>query len=122
MSENAIWCGRLLLIIGIIGYGWGIYQGAASMTALIPAAFGVVLMALGHIAVARENLRKHLMHAALLVALIGFIAAVASVFRKGLPESVSSGFWAQTTMATVCLVFIVLGIRSFVDARRGDNG
>ena len=121
MSENAIWCGRLLIIIGIIGYGWGLYQGAASPTALIPAVFGVILMFLGHAAAARENLRKHLMHAALLVALIGFIAAVFSVFRKGLPETVSSGFWAQVTMAIICLSFVVLGIRSFIDARRGAS-
>ena len=118
MSNIAIWCGRILVLIGIIGYGWGIYVGAPSFTALIPAAFGIILMVLGHIGVAREGMRKYLMHAAVIIALVGVIAALGGLFRKGMPTTLSAGVIAQLTMAVVCLVFVVLAVRSFIEARR----
>ena len=57
--------GRILILIGAIGYIYGLVATTyASPTALIPAFFGLILLVLGYIARAKENLRKHLMHAA----------------------------------------------------------
>jgi hypothetical protein len=117
MPNTAIWCGRLLLLVGIVGYVYGLYIAAASITALIPAIFGVVLMALGYFANRSERSRKHIMHVAVIVGLLGFIAALVGLFRKGVPASIGAGIMSQIAMGLICLVFVVLAVRSFVAAR-----
>ncbi len=122
MPSISIVCGILLILIAVLGYVYGAMTGTASLTALIPAIFGVLLAAFGFAAKTRENLRKHLMHASLLVALLGFLATVSSFLQlPALAEGVSdrpAATVARIAMALVCLVFLILGIKSFVDARR----
>jgi hypothetical protein len=121
MPNTAIWFGRLLVLVGIIGYGYGMYAGNASVTAFIPAAFGILLMLLGHIAVASEGLRKHLMHAAVVIGLIGFILPAGRLISKLSELSISAAVVSQIAMAVICLVFVVLCIRSFAAARANRN-
>ena len=118
MSLSAIYCGVLLIIVGVVGYVYGMSIGHASPTALIPAAFGLLLAILGFIARAREDLRKHIMHAAVLIGLVGFIAALGSLFRNGVPTSFGAGPLSQIAMAIVCLIFVILCVQSFINARR----
>ena len=120
MPGYAIWIGRLLVLVGIVGYGYGLYAGHASLTAFIPAVFGIVLMILGHVAVAKEPLRKHLMHAALVVGLLGFILPLARLIPRATEMTLSAAVLSQLAMALLCLVFVVLGIRSFITARRAS--
>lgn len=122
MPTISITCGILLILIAVIGYAYGAATGTASLTALIPAIFGVLLTAFGYAAKARESLRKHLMHAALLVALLGFLATASSIMQlPALFEGVAerpAAVSARFGMALICLLFLILGIKSFVDARR----
>ena len=122
MPNTAIWAGRLLVLIGIVGYAYGMYEGNASLTALIPAAFGIVLMLLGHLSIAKENLRKHLMHAAVVIALLGFILPAGRLISKISSISLSAAVVSQVAMALVCLVFVVLAVRSFIAARKEREG
>lgn len=117
MPGTAIWFGRSLILLGVIGYGYGLTSGSASLTALIPAAFGVVLMLLGHVARSSENLRKHLMHVAVVVALLGFIATAGRLVTKLGEFAVSAATLSQIAMALFCLAFVVLALRSFIAAR-----
>lgn len=117
MPNTAIWFGRLLLLLGIAGYAYGIYGGNQSFTALIPAAFGLVLMICGHVSLAKENLRKMMMHIAVLFGLLGFIAALGGIFRKGVPQEIGPGVVSGSLMAVICLIFVLLSIRSFIAAR-----
>ena len=120
MPGYAIWIGRLLVLVGIVSYGYGLWAGSASLTALIPAVFGIVLMVLGHVAHAKEPLRKHLMHAAVLVGLLGFILPLARLVPRATELTLSAPVISQLSMALLCLVFVILGIRSFVTARRAN--
>lgn len=117
MTLTAIYCGGLLVIIAIAGYLYGISTGRASLTALIPAAFGLALGILGIIGKAKENLRKHIMHVAVLIALAGFIIPAVRLLR--MPEfNLNAAFIAQLAMSLICLAFVVLAVRSFINARR----
>ena len=82
MPNTSIICGSLLVIIGLVGYGYGLMNGNASLTALIPAAFGFVLEICGFVAKSKEPLRKHLMHVAVVVALLGFIMTAGRLLMK----------------------------------------
>ena len=122
MPSVSIACGILLMLIGVIGYAYGMIDGKASLTALIPALFGLVLVALGAVSRAKEHLRKHLMHGAVMVGLIGFIATASSFFKipallNGTAER-PAAIIAQLATAAVCLIFVLLCVKSFADARR----
>ncbi|HEY2847013.1 MAG TPA: hypothetical protein VGI80_04295 [Pyrinomonadaceae bacterium] len=118
MPSTATWSGRILVLIGIVGYAWGYFNPPFSYTSLIPAGFGVALMLLGHLSVMVDSMRKHFMHIAVVIGLLGFLAALGGLFRKGLPTMLSAGVISQIAMALVCLAFVVLAVRSFIAARR----
>jgi hypothetical protein len=121
MPITAIWFGRLLILVGIVGYSYGLYIGAASWTALIPAIVGVVLMVLGYVASSSEGMRRHMMHAAVVVGLLGFLAAAGRLFMKASEFTVSAASVSQIAMALICLVFVLLALRSFIAARRDQK-
>lgn len=118
MPNTAILFGRLLILLGIIGYGYGIYSGNASPTALIPAIFGLIIMVLGHVSNAKESLRKHLMHAAVLVGLIGFIVPLIRIFSKINDFSLTFASSMLIAMSLICLAFVLLCVMSFINARK----
>jgi hypothetical protein len=118
MPSAAIACGVLLILIGIIGYIYGLLNGNASLTALIPAVFGVVLAILGTLARTRENLRMHLMHVAVLIGLLGFLIPAWRLLSNFSQLTLSAAVVSQASMSLICLVFVILCIKSFIDARR----
>jgi hypothetical protein len=118
MPATAILFGVVLILLGIVGYVVAVSDGNASVTALIPAFFGVVLAGLGVVSQMKESLRKHLMHVAVVVALLGFIATAGRLISKLSTLTASPAVISQAVMAVVCLVFVVLAIRSFAAARR----
>ena len=117
MPTTSIIFGTLLVLLGIAGYGYGMMSDRASITALIPAFFGIVLILLGFLARSKENLRKHLMHAAIVVALLGFIATAARLVPRLGELTFSVAVVSQIAMALICLLFVILAIKSFADAR-----
>jgi ABC-type enterochelin transport system permease subunit len=120
MPIQAIRFGYLLIAVGIIGYGYGWINGNASITALIPAFFGFVLNLLGYFAARAENLRKILMHAAVLVGLLGFISAFGRLMMKINEFTISAASISQIAMSLICLAFVILCVMSFVNARKAS--
>lgn len=120
MTNVAIVCGFLLIVIGLAGYVIGMMGERASWTALIPAIIGVILALLGVLGSAKEGLRKHLMHAAVIVALLGFFATAGRLIPRLGELTLSAAVLSQAATAVICLVFVVLAIRSFAAARRGN--
>lgn len=112
--------GILLTLIGIIGY---LVSGAASVTALIPAFFGIVFIILGRLA-GKESLRKHMMHAAVLLALLGLFGSFTGIpdFIDWLGGNEDVNILAasvRSLMALLCIAYIAIAVKSFIDARRG---
>ncbi|MCA1623109.1 MAG: hypothetical protein LC768_01660 [Acidobacteria bacterium] len=121
MPSTSIISGALLILIGIIGYVFSIVDGNTSVTALIPAAFGLLLVIFGFLAKSNENLRKHLMHAAVLVALLGFLIPAGRLLSQMSNIKISLAVLSQVAMSLICLVFVILSVKSFVDARRNKQ-
>jgi len=118
VPSTTIALGVALIIVGLAGY---FLTGGVSKTALIPAAFGLVIAFSGLMA-RDDRKRKHAMHAAIAVALLGFLGSVRGLLQIG---SVFDGtaarpaaVVAQTIMAVLTLGYIVIAVRSFVQARR----
>lgn len=94
-----------------------------SVTALIPAFAGAILLVFGVIGLA-EGLRMHAMHGAVLIGLLGFLAAAGRSI-PGLIKVASANSEVNTRslffvsmMAVLCGVYVGLCVRSFVAARR----
>ncbi|MCH8270294.1 MAG: hypothetical protein IH985_03675 [Planctomycetes bacterium] len=111
--------GLVLIALGLGGY-FG--TGRESLTALIPVLFGLPLALLGVVAL-KGHMRKHAMHAAAVIGLLGFAGTVKGLMK--LPLLLTGGELArpaavavQAAMAIVCLLFVVLCVWSFTKARR----
>ncbi|PKK84009.1 MAG: hypothetical protein CVT49_06170 [candidate division Zixibacteria bacterium HGW-Zixibacteria-1] len=112
-----------LILLGVIGFG---VTGAASVTALIPAYFGAVVLIFGLLAF-RDKYRKRAMHAVSLLSLIGFIATIsgpAKMFTllSGGEVARPAAVISQSIMAVLSLLFFLLCLKSFIDARGGAAG
>jgi len=115
MAPIAIYFGVLLNVFSI---GFYFYTERRSMTALIPAAFGVLFIVLGVLA-RNERLRMHAMHGAALLALIGIVVPairVAPILVAG--GSLGDAAIGNIIFIVLCAGFLVLCVKSFIDARR----
>jgi uncharacterized membrane protein len=95
----------------------------ASWTALIPAILGGVFVVLGALAF-KDNLRKHVMHLAAALGLLGFLASLGRLLPKILMGEVQFGLATVclALMALICALFVGLCVNSFVQARRRRVG
>src|SRR6516165_9147020 len=71
MAAITVVFGILLIGVGVVGF---VATGSSHYTALIPAGMGLVLGILGGLSF-QDRFRKHAMHLAALVGVIGFAAA-----------------------------------------------
>ena len=112
--------GLILIVLGVAAY-FG--SGRASPTALIPSFVGALLLVCGVVA-RSPGARKHAMHGAAAVGLLGFLAAAGRLGMAFARGTAPTG-WALASlalMALLCLVFVLLCVRSFVEARRSRAG
>jgi len=122
MAKLSIGLSVVLILLGLISY-FGI--SSESVTALIPAFIGVPMLLLGFLAL-NEKYKKHAMHGAAVLMLIGFggtISGLIKFFRMigGEVFERPSAITVQAIMAVLCLIFLILAIKSFIDARRGKS-
>ncbi len=112
--------GILLIILGIASY---VLTGAASATALIPAFFGIAFVGLGVLGAKKESMRKHAMHAALLLAILGIFGSFGGLINVfgvlgGAELERPAASIGQAIMAVICIFFVVAGVQSFIAARK----
>ncbi len=118
MAPVTIVFGIVLIVLGAGSY---VGTGSAHPTSLIPAAFGGLLLLLGLIAL-KESLRKHAMHFAAMIGLLGFLGGAIMGVPK-LPALLAgtaerpTAVIEQLALAVICLAFVALCVRSFIAAR-----
>jgi hypothetical protein len=109
------------IALGLVGY---LMTGGVHMTALIPAFIGVILLVLGLLG-RKQNLRAHVMHAALLIGLLALLGTARSLLKlpaafDGTAERPEAIF-AQAATAVLSVVYLALGVRFFIAARRARS-
>lgn len=119
MAKLTIVYGVVFILMGLYGY-FGI--SSESITALIPAFFGIPLLVLGWLGL-NEKYLKHAMHGAAVLTLLGFAGTVGGLIKffkmlGGLQPERPAAVTVQAIMAVMCLVFLILAVKSFIDARR----
>jgi uncharacterized membrane protein HdeD (DUF308 family) len=117
LAKLSIAFGIALILVGIGGFAPN-----HAPTALIPAYLGIVLAICGVVAM-NPAYRTHAMHAAVTLALVGFLAAgwrLAVSLSKPAIDTIAVS--SQSLMTVLCGVFVVLCIRSFIAARRARRG
>lgn len=121
MAPISMLFGVLLIVLGLVGYFSPTTLGelgpkGTSPTALIPAGFGAVLLLCGLIVHFKPAARKHLMHLAAVVALLGAVGGVMPL-RSNDFDLGRAGAVSGLLMMLLCLLFVLLCIRSFARAR-----
>lgn len=105
----------------LLGLGGFVLTGSVHKTALIPCAFGILFVLFGLLAF-KEKLRKHVMHAAVLIALLAFLGTARALTHlpelfNGTAEKPAS-IITQSLNAGFSILYIILAVRSFIQARR----
>jgi hypothetical protein len=123
MARLTLYFGAILIAIGIYFF---ITTGSTHPTALIPAWFGLALGILGLLANSGDARKRMLyMHIAVTIALLGFLfpgfMAVKDLVKAHadqMPLAHPPAVHEQLLMAILCLIFVLLCVRSFIAARR----
>jgi hypothetical protein len=119
MPKFTIAVGVFLILIGVVAY---VASGAASFTAFIPSIFGLLLAGFGYVA-QNPARTKSFMHFAALLAVVGLLGSI-----QGIPQALALASGAEVdrpmaaisraVMAVTLLVFLVMAVRSFIEARK----
>ena len=122
MANLSIIYGIIFILMGLISY-LGI--SSESITALIPAFFGIPMLVLGWLGL-NEKWLKHAMHVAAVLMLLGFFGTVGGLIKffkmlAGAEMARPSAVTVQAIMALMCLVFLIFAVKSFIDARKNKK-
>lgn len=134
MSKIAAVTGLLLIVLGCLGYfltpttvtdaDGNVLENTRSLTAFIPAGFGLPILLCGIWGMAKPGSAKHAMHSAVLVATLGALAATGRGIVSLLKLINADGDFNQRAfvflvlMGGVCWMFVIACINSFVQARK----
>lgn len=116
MIKNTFITAGVLILIGLVGYFGADFEKKHSITPLIPAFIGVAFALCGVVAL-KQAARKHAMHVAALLSVLGAMGAGKRIPK--LLENDASALVLGSHIATTvtCIIFLIICIRSFVLAR-----
>jgi len=125
MASVTIRFSTLLILLGLLFF---FLTGHQYPTPLIPVLFGIVLLVLGLLA-RTESVKQRMlvMHIAVTIALVGFLFPAVMVAKQlwavhNGGNMVVMAVREQILMAVICLVFVLLCVRSFIAARKARLG
>ena len=116
MTTTTRLVGMILVVLGVVSYAG---TGRTSVTALIPAFFGVVFLILAWLA-RNESARRHVMHAAMVVALLGILGTASRLVPGLFAGTLDFGrvaVWSQIVTVALLVWYLMKGIQSFKAAR-----
>ena len=107
----------LVLDALLIALGVGAFAISGSRTALLPAFFCGALAVLAGLALVYAGARRHLMHVAAVVALLGALAPAAALAIRAAQMS-PLALSVNVGMLALSAVLLAMMVRSFIAARR----
>jgi hypothetical protein len=126
MAKVTLLFAVLLIVLGLVGF---LCTGSAHPTALIPAWVGLALGLFGVLAISPQERRRMLfMHINVTIALLGFLGAAIKAL-SGYLHTAATGIdldqfralLSQLAMAVLLLIYVLLCVYSFIDARRAGK-
>lgn len=120
MAKMTLVFALLMVALGLAGY---LGSGHQHPTALIPFWWGLALGVFGILAISpKESRRKLFMHVNVTIGLLGFIGGLVEGIRgwgKPTPGTyIISAETAKLWMAALMLIYVLLCVRSFINARK----
>jgi hypothetical protein len=121
MAKLTITFGIVLILLGIVGF---VSSPLHAPTALIPCGFGILLAIFGALALTDDAKKRMLhMHIAVTIGLLGFLGTAKSIYDyiqmiRGVQFAHPIAVEEKAAMAVLLLVFVILCVRSFINARR----
>jgi len=112
--------GALLDLVGTTAW---LSTGRQSITALIPAFLGTLLIIAGVLAHIKPGIRKHVMHFAATLGLLGFLGSAKGLLQlpallSGVEVVRPTAVISQSVTAILALIFLALCVNSFIAARK----
>ncbi|MEM1058219.1 MAG: hypothetical protein AAGK14_03145 [Verrucomicrobiota bacterium] len=122
MPRMAMIFGFALIVVGLFGFYLSAAEDNKSWTALIPGIPGALMLTFGFLS-RNEKMRMVFMHIAVLVGLLGFLAAGFMVGKAALTGEIRSelALAMQSLMFALCGGFTTLAVISFVRARSSNE-
>lgn len=114
MWKISIGSGALLVALGV---GFHVGTDSDSLTSLIAALFGGVIILSGVLSM-KESFRPHAAHVAALVGVFGVLGGLGMAVPVVLQESAGAAQTEQLIMGVICAVYVYLCVRSFIEARK----
>ena len=111
MHRWTILFGLLLVVIGLGGY---YFSDAKQPMTLIPAVLGIAMFVCGVVA-AQGAMRMLAMRVAALIGMIGFVGPMVTIFND---ITNTAEVLAKGLTSALCLMFVMMCINSFLEARR----
>jgi hypothetical protein len=112
---------RTTIVFGLlwIALGAGHYYAVEEQhwMSLLFAAMGLAMLVLGLVAI-RASWRKNAMHAAVALGVAGLLVTVQALVQLVQLVFSKPGLFVQSVMSLLCGAFVVLAVKSFIDARR----
>ena len=124
MIRQTIIVGGLLGLLGLVPYSLLLATGnEASVTALIPAFFGIPILAVGLLGL-RLAFQRTALSIAMVVALLGFVLPAARLLSVlgNVGEVGPLALFSLVMMTVLCGGLLVVGRRSYVGWRPGKGG
>ncbi|MGC9291985.1 MAG: hypothetical protein ACP5EP_04585 [Acidobacteriaceae bacterium] len=123
MAKVTLFFAAILIVLGAAIF---IATGSHAITSLIPAVFGLALGVLGLLARSDDSKRRmFFMHIAVTIGLLGFLfpgaGAAGDILHllRGLPVLHPKAMWEEElAMSLLCMVYVLLSVRSFIAVRR----
>ena len=107
MTKQTSICGAILIALGVIVT---IVSDSGSVTSLIPAFLGIILLVLGLAASAKPSMSHHLMHLMAVVALLALLGSLGSLIGRG---STGWALFSQLVTIAVTGFLLVNAIQAF---------
>jgi len=121
MAKVTILFAVLLVALDLVGF---IGTGSQYPTALIPAVLGLLLGIFGALSFSpNPSRRKLFMHINVTLALLGFLGTAMGLIQwfqmlGGAVVKNSAATQSKAIMALLCLIYVILCVRSFIAARK----